>query len=182
MFKLVVFGTYQESLGALTIFTIYHVQSKGCGETIGAFGFRIPEKEIFMYPTWQSTDPTPLSARRTAIFFSANEDCISANHMARILIWRRISLTSRKHLQYVYAHVHVRTMYLKYAPYDWLKYWGMAILVCRKKIADGHHANQNHSLNSVELYDWGILSGFNNRVYMYHTHIPMVDKNKYKNN
>ena len=70
---------------------------------------------------------------RRAIFFSANEDCISANHMARILIWRRISLTSRKHLQYVYAHVHVRTMYLKYAPYDWLKYWGMAILVCRKK-------------------------------------------------
>ena len=68
-----------------------------------------------------------------AIFFSANEDCISANHMARILIWRRISLTSRKHLQYVYAHVRVRTMYLKYAPYDWLKYWGMAILVCRKK-------------------------------------------------
>ena len=66
-------------------------------------------------------------------FFSANEDCISANHMARILIWRRISLTSRKHLQYVYAHVHVRTMYLKYAPYDWLKYWGMAILVCRQK-------------------------------------------------
>ena len=53
--------------------------------------------------------------------------------MARILIWRRISLTSRKHLQYVYVHVHVRTMYLKYAPYDWLKYWGMAILVCRKK-------------------------------------------------
>ena len=52
--------------------------------------------------------------------------------MARIVIWRRISLTSRKHLQYVYAHVHVRTMYLKYAPYDWLKYWGMAILVCRK--------------------------------------------------
>ena len=72
---------------------------------------------------------------RAAIFFSANEDCISANHMARILIWRRISLTSCKHLQYVYAHVHVhvRTMYLKYAPYDWLKYWGMAILVCRKK-------------------------------------------------
>ena len=27
------------------------------------------------------------------------------------------------------------TMYLKYAPYDWLKYRGMAILVCRKKIA-----------------------------------------------
>ena len=75
--------------------------------------------------------------RRGAIFFSANEDCISANHMARILIWRRISLPSRKHLQYVYAHVHVHTMYLKYAPYDWLKYWGMAILVCRKKIADG---------------------------------------------
>ena len=66
-------------------------------------------------------------------FFSANEDCISANHMARILIWRRISLTSRKHLQYVYAHVHVRTMYLKYAPYDWLKYRGMAILVCINK-------------------------------------------------
>ena len=33
----------------------------------------------------------------------------------------------------MYAHVHVRTMYLKYAPYDWLKYRGMAILVCRKK-------------------------------------------------
>ena len=69
---------------------------------------------------------------RAANFFSANEDCISANHMARILIWRRISLTSRKHLQYMYAHVHVCTMYLKYAPYDWLKYRGMAILVCRK--------------------------------------------------
>ena len=69
------------------------------------------------------------------IFFSRLEDCISANHMARILIWRtcRISLTSRKHLQYVYAHVHVCTMCLKYVPYDWLKYWGMAILVCRRK-------------------------------------------------
>ena len=51
---------------------------------------------------------------------------ISANHMARILRWRRISLTSRKHLQYVYVHV-------KYAPHDWLKYRWMAILVCRKK-------------------------------------------------
>ena len=47
-------------------------------------------------------------ARARARFFSsANEDCISANHMARILIWRRISLTSRKHLQYVYAHTFV---------------------------------------------------------------------------
>ena len=85
------------------------------------------------------SEPANKTAPREAIFFSANEDCISANHMARILIWRRISLTSRKHLQYVYAHVHVRTMYLKYAPYDWLKYWGMAILVCRKKIALGSY-------------------------------------------
>ena len=77
--------------------------------------------------------------------------------MARILIWRRISLTSRKHLQYVYAHVHVRTMYLKYAPYDWLKYWGMAILVCRKKIASGnkdilpssHNLKTSHIVRSV---------------------------------
>ena len=50
----------------------------------------------------------PRIPHREAIFFSANEDCISANHMARILIWRRISLTSRKHLQYVYAHVLVK--------------------------------------------------------------------------
>ena len=82
---------------------------------------------------WLCKSLPRITLYRYAIFFSANEDCISANHMARILIWLRISLTSRKHLQYVYAHVHVHTMYLKYAPYDWLKYLGMAILVCRKK-------------------------------------------------
>ena len=70
--------------------------------------------------------PKRVMAAPRRFFFSANEDCISANHMARILIWRRIS---RKHLQYV-CTVHVHTMYLKYAPYDWLKYRGMAILVC----------------------------------------------------
>ena len=93
-------------------------------------------------------------------FFSANEDCISANHMARILIWRRISLTSRKHLQYVYAHVHVCTMYLKYAPYDWLKYWGMAILVSRRrKIAHGRGptARGQSVHGSVYCtYKWGV--------------------------
>ena len=46
---------------------------------------------------------------------------------------------------HVHVHVHTRTvnvcamlmisyLILKYAPYDWLKYRGMAILVCRKKI------------------------------------------------
>ena len=35
----------------------------------------------------------------------------------------------------MYAHVHVPTMYLKYAPYDWLKYWGMAILGRRREVA-----------------------------------------------
>ena len=63
----------------------------------------------------EQTDHVQRARARARFFSSANEDCISANHMARILIWRRISLTSRKHLQYVYAHVHVRTMCLKYA-------------------------------------------------------------------
>ena len=56
------------------------------------------------------------------------------------------------------------TMYLKYAPYDWLKYRGMAILVCRrKKIADGTHRCKSqgmvdiiprtgHAVNGRHLY------------------------------
>ena len=51
-----------------------------------------------------------------------------------------------KYIVHVHVHVHVHTrtvnvcamlmisyVILKYAPYDWLKYRGMAILVCRKK-------------------------------------------------
>ena len=100
---------------------------------IYVYYFCIMPVGVCEWERWWRTFVYPPPLFPGAIFFSANEDCFSANHMARILIWRRISLTSRKHLQYVYAHVHVRTMYLKYAPYDWLKYWGMAILVCRKQ-------------------------------------------------
>ena len=80
--------------------------------------------------------------------------------MARILIWRRISLTSRKHLQYVYAHVHVRTMYLKYAPYDWLTYWGMAILVCRKKIAAAARRARAGNGNKCALRPTALNQGY----------------------
>ena len=57
---------------------------------------------------------------------------ISANHMARILRWRRSIINIA---QTFTVRVCTCTMYLKYAPYDWLKYRGMAILVCRNKIA-----------------------------------------------
>ena len=95
-------------------------------------------------------------ARGRQFFSSANEDChsgdISANHMARILS------TSYKHV-----YVHTRTVnvcamlmiayvILKYAPYDWLKYRGMAILVCRKKIRS--RASDQPKLNISILLPW----------------------------
>ena len=40
---------------------------------------------------------------------------------------------------------------LKYAPYDWLKYRGMAILVCRKKIASGKGAGSRGGAKSWSI-------------------------------
>ena len=55
----------------------------------------------------------------------------------RIAIPRYFSQSCGAYFKYiVHVHVHVHDILrviLKYAPYDWLKYRGMAILVCRKK-------------------------------------------------
>ena len=69
----------------------------------------------------------------------------------RIAIPRYFSQSYGAYFKYI-VHVHTRTVnvcamlmisyvILKYAPYDWLKYRGMAILVCRKK---------NHFLGTFE--------------------------------
>ena len=97
----------------------------------------------------------------------------------RISIPRYFSQSYGAYFKYI-VQVHTRTVnvcamlmisyvILKYASYDWLKYRGMAILVCRKQIATGWWNNVWVSTNII-LSKWPVNS-FCPRRYLVNLHV-----------